>query len=104
MECAPSEDSDQPGHLPVWSESLLSTWSKFRSLAAHWQQGEDSDQTGRMPTLIWVFAGWTVIFLVLSWGGSYEISSTKLILWTGQQMLQKDTRSLQMIVQDTKLL
>ena len=33
---------------------------------------EDSDQTGRMPRLIWVFAGCTVILLVLSWGGSYS--------------------------------
>ena len=32
---------------------------------------EDSDQTGRMPRLIWVFAGRTVILLVLSWCGSY---------------------------------
>ena len=32
---------------------------------------EDSDQTGRMPRLIWVFAGHTLILLVLSWGGSY---------------------------------
>ena len=29
-----------------------------------------TDQTGRMPRLIWVFAGRTVILLVLSWGGS----------------------------------
>ena len=31
---------------------------------------EDSDQTGRMPRLIWVFAGRTVILLVLSCCGS----------------------------------
>ena len=31
----------------------------------------DSDQTGRMPKLIWDFAGRTVILLVLSWGGSF---------------------------------
>ena len=33
--------------------------------------GEDSDQTGRMSRLIWVFAGRTIILLVLSRGGSY---------------------------------
>ena len=33
---------------------------------------EDSDQTGRMPRLIWVFTGRTVILLVLSWGGSFH--------------------------------
>ena len=32
---------------------------------------EDSDQTGWMTRLIWVFAGCTVILLVLSWGGSF---------------------------------
>ena len=32
-----------------------------------------TDQTGRMPRLIWVFAGRTVTLLVLSWGGSCVI-------------------------------
>ena len=85
MACAPSKDSDQPGPvsrdiamfginwkviLPVWSESALSTWRKLGSLATHWAHSEDSDQTGRMPRLNWIFAGSTVILLVLSWGGS----------------------------------
>ena len=64
--CAPSEDSDQPGHPPVWSESSLSAWRNLGSLATHWVHSEDSDQTGRMPRLIWVFAGCTLILLVLS--------------------------------------
>ena len=55
---------------PVWSESSLSAWRKLGSLATHWAHSEDSDQTGRMPRLIWVFAGRTVILLVLSRGGS----------------------------------
>ena len=59
------------GIRPVWSESLLPAWGKLGSLATHWAHSEDSDQTGRMPRLIWVFAGRTVILLVLSWGGSY---------------------------------
>ena len=42
----------------------------FVSSATHWAHCEDSDQTGRMPRLIWVFAGRTVVLLVLSWGGS----------------------------------
>ena len=41
----------------VWSESLLSAWRKLGSLATHWEYSKDSDQTGRMPRLIWVFAG-----------------------------------------------
>ena len=71
-DCAPSEDSDQSGHPPFWSESSLSAWRKFGSIATHWVHSEDSDQTGRMPRLIWVFAGRTVTFLVLSCRGSYS--------------------------------
>ena len=59
---APSEDSDQPG-CPVWSESSLSAWRKFVSLATHWAHSEDSDRTGRMALLFWDFAGRTVIFV-----------------------------------------
>ena len=66
-DCVPSEDSDR---CPVWSESSLSTWRKLGSLATHWAHSEDSDQTGRMPRLIWVFTGRTFILLVLSWSGS----------------------------------
>ena len=56
---------------PVWSESSLSAWRNIGASATHWAHSEDFDQTGRMPRLIWVFAGRTVILLVLSWGGSY---------------------------------
>ena len=47
MACAPSEESDQPGHLPaaVWSVSSLSAWRKLGSLATHYAHSEDSDQT-----------------------------------------------------------
>ena len=44
---------------------------------------KDSDQTGRMSRLIWVFAGRTVILLVLSWGGSI-ISTTWHFCWWKQ--------------------
>ena len=60
------------GIRPVWSESLLSAWRKLGSLATNWVHSKDSDQTGWMPRLIWVFAGRTVILLLLSWGGSYS--------------------------------
>ena len=55
---------------PVWSESLPSAWRKLGSLDTHWAHSEDSDETGRMPRLIWVFAGRTLILLVLSCRGS----------------------------------
>ena len=41
---------------------------------------EDSDQTGRMPRLIWVFAGRTLILLVLSCRGSFQFVSFILFL------------------------
>ena len=44
---------------------------KTGSLATHWVQSEDSDQTGRMPRLIRVFARAHANLLVLSWSGSY---------------------------------
>ena len=56
------------------SESSLSAWRNLGSLATHWAHSEDSDQTGQMPRLIWVFVGRTVILLVLSWGGSNVMS------------------------------
>ena len=61
---------------PVWAsaqsdQSSLSAWRNLGSLATHWAHREDSDQTGQMPRLIWVFAGHTVILLVLSCRGSY---------------------------------
>ena len=51
------------GIRPVWSEPSLSAWRKLRFLATHWADSEDSDQTGRMPGLIWVFVGCTCHFV-----------------------------------------
>ena len=62
------------GIHPVWSETSLSTWRKLGFLATHWVHIEDSDQTWRMPRLIWVFAGHTLTLLVLSCRGSNVIN------------------------------
>ena len=67
----PAKTQISLGIRPVWSETSLSAGRKLGSLATHWAHSEDSDQTGRMPRLISVFAGCTVILLVLSWGGSF---------------------------------
>ena len=67
----PAKTQISLGIRPVWSESFLSARRKLGSLATHWAHSEDYDQTGRMPRLIWVFAGRTVILLVLSWSGSF---------------------------------
>ena len=53
---------------PVWSEFLLSAWRSLSSLDSHWAHSEDSDQSGLMARLIWVFAlhtGHLVGFVVL---------------------------------------
>ena len=57
MTCASSEDSDQPGHPP-------SQWVAEDPVFLH-SDSEDSDQTGRMSRLIWVFAGRRGHFVVL---------------------------------------
>ena len=53
----------------VWSESLISVWRKLGSSATHWVHSKDSDQTGWMPGLIWVFTGHTCYFVgfVMPW-------------------------------------
>ena len=62
------------GICPVWSESLLSAWRNLGSLTTHWAHCEDTDQTWRMPRLIWVFAGAQIILLILSCGSSNNVS------------------------------
>ena len=66
------------GICPVWSESSLSAWRKLGSLATHWAHSEDSDQTGWILRLIWVFTVCTVTLLVLSCCGSYVWSESSL--------------------------
>ena len=73
----PAKTQISLGIRPVWSESSLSTWRKLGSLATRWGDSEDSDQAGRMLRLIWVFAGCTVILLVLSWDNFSGIQ----VLW-----------------------
>ena len=54
----------------VWSESsLCDQWVAKDPRFLH-VDSKDSDQTGRMSRLIWVFAGRTLIWLVLSCRGS----------------------------------
>ena len=42
-----------------WSDSPLSAWRNFASLAIQNAPSEDSDQTARTRRLIWIFAGRT---------------------------------------------
>ena len=52
------------------NQNLRCVLSGYLSTQAFFMRSEDSDQTGRIPRLIWVFAGRTVILFVLTWGGS----------------------------------
>ena len=83
------------GIRPVWPESSVSAWKNIGTLATQWADSEDSDQTERMPRLIWVFAGHTshfvgfcraaAMFLVLRTGISLKLhlsrSTTKPTEW-----------------------
>ena len=73
----PAKTQISLGIRPVWSESSLAVWRNLRSLATHWAHSEDYDQTGRMPRLIWVFAGRTLILLVLSCLGSHHSTAAQ---------------------------
>ena len=60
---SPAKTQISLGVCPVWSESSLSTWRNIGPLTTYWVHSEDSDQTGWMPRLIWVFAGRTVHYV-----------------------------------------
>ena len=81
-ECVPSKDSDQPGSD---QSSLHVQWVAKGPRFLH-VDSKDSGQTGRIPRLIWVFAGCTVTLLVLSCRGSISVCypdhrRTVLIKW-----------------------
>ena len=60
---APSEDSDQPGHLPsltwVFTVRIKKAWVLSWPLNAQ----QNSEQTGLMPRLTWVFVSRTCCFI-----------------------------------------
>ena len=65
-------------------QSSLPAWRNLGSLTTYWAHSEDSDQTGRMPRLIWVFAGHTLILLVLTYRGSngfVEVWKADYVCW-----------------------
>ena len=66
----PAKTQISLGICPVWSESLLCALWVAKDPSFLHADSEDSDQTGRMPSLIWVFAGHRTTLLVLSRGGS----------------------------------
>ena len=59
-DCAPSEDSDPPSLIRVFTVCMKKHWVLSYPLSAQQRLWLD----GWMPRLIWVFAGCTVILLV----------------------------------------
>ena len=55
--CRPEKTPISLGIRPVWSESSLCAQSVAKDPSFLHADSEDSGQTGRMPRLIWVFAG-----------------------------------------------
>ena len=68
----PAKTQISLGIRPVLSAFSLCAQGVAKDPSFLHVDSKDSDQTERMPRLIWVFAGRTVILLVLSWGGSNE--------------------------------
>ena len=71
MSVRPTKTQISLGICPVWSESLVCAYWVVKEPSFLHADSEDSDQTGRMPRLIWVLAGCTAILLVLSCHSSY---------------------------------
>ena len=69
----PAKIQTSLGFSPVWLESSLSAQWVAKDPGCLHADSEDSDQTGRMPRLIWVFAGRTATSLVLSCRGSVVV-------------------------------
>ena len=77
MSVRPAKTQISLGNRPVWSESsLCAQWITKDPSFLH-ADSDYSDQTGRMPRLIWVFAGRTLTLLVLSCRGSYVAAKRK---------------------------
>ena len=63
MKVRPAKTQIILGISPVWSESSLCAQWVAKDPMFLYADSEDSDQTGRMPRLMWVFAGRTYHFV-----------------------------------------
>ena len=89
MSVRPAKTQISLGIRLVWSESsLCAPWVAKDPSILH-ADSKDSDQIGRMPRLIWVFAGRTVTLLVLSWGSSNLLSTC----YTWEAVVSEPTRA-----------
>ena len=77
MSVGPAKTQISLGIRPGWSESsLCAKWVAKDPSFLH-ADSKDTDQTGQMPRLIWVFVRRTFTLLVLSCHGSYGLRITQ---------------------------
>ena len=81
MSVRPAKTQISLGIRPVWSESSQCAQWVAKDPSFLRAGSEDSDQTGRLPRLIWVFAGCTFILLVLSCRGSFHKLVLVVVAW-----------------------
>ena len=85
MAVRPAKTQISLGICPVWSESSLGAQWVAKDPSFLPADSKDSNQSGRMPRLIRVFAGRSLILLVLSCRGSFlhcfQVSLFSPILW-----------------------
>ena len=102
----PTKTQISQGIRPVWS-SQCAQWVAKDPSFLH-ADSEDSDQTARMPRLIWVFTGRTLILLVLSCRGSKGFivpicksficcQSDSYLAYVRRKLLEAKTARLQML-------
>ena len=64
--------------------SMFQRYQLLGSLATHWAHSEDSDQTGRMPRLIWVFSGRSCNFVGFIMKRLSSVCSSTTAVWYNQ--------------------
>ena len=74
----PTKTNKMNVHLAQTGRMLCTQWVSKDPSFSH-ANSEDSDQTGQMPRLIWVFAARTLILLGFSCRGSYVLYSDAMI-------------------------
>ena len=74
-------------HNPYTNVLMCAQWVAMDPSFLH-ADSEDSDQTRRMPRLIWVFDGRTLILLVLSYRGSFVLHNPyTMFQWQGSTQI-----------------
>ena len=93
MSVRPAKTQNSLGIRPVYSESLLCAYWVAKDPRFLHADSEDSDQIGRMPRLIWVFAGRTLTLLFCHVAAIINLPSTSqpetcLFIFTGKGISQ----------------